>query len=73
MVVLKQRGSQAGWLCQMSGGVLARLRPDLSIGVALAPPGGNLWGSGSPGAWHARAAGATMRGWLVMTAGPRCS
>src|SRR4029079_19495251 len=25
------------------------------------------------GAWHARAAGATMRGWLVMTAGPRCS
>jgi hypothetical protein len=48
----------------MSGGVLARLRPDLSIGVALAPPGGNLWGSGGPGAWHARAAGATMRGWL---------
>jgi Tetratricopeptide repeat len=25
------------------------------------------------GAWHAPAAGATMRGWLVMTAGPRCS
>ena len=57
----------------MSGGVLARLQPDLSIGVALASPGGNLWGSGSLGAWHARAAGATMRGWLVMTAGPRCS
>jgi hypothetical protein len=30
------------------------MRPDLSIGVALGPPGGNLWGSGSPGAWHAR-------------------
>jgi hypothetical protein len=57
----------------MSGGVLARMRPDLSIGVALGPPGGNLWGSGSPGAWHARAAWATMPGWLVMTAGPRCS
>ena len=29
--------------------------------------------SSMAGAWHARAAGATMRGWLVMTAGRRCS
>ena len=29
--------------------------------------------SSMAGAWHARAAWATMRGWLVMTAGPRCS
>jgi hypothetical protein len=58
---------------QMSGGALARLRPGMSIGAALASPGGNLWGSGSPGAWRARAAGATMPGWPVMTAGPRCS
>ena len=27
---------------QMSGGVLARMRPDLSVGAALPPPGGNL-------------------------------
>jgi hypothetical protein len=27
---------------QVSGGVLARMRPDLSIGAALPPPGGNL-------------------------------
>jgi hypothetical protein len=27
---------------QMSGGVLAQMRPDLSIGVALGPPGGNV-------------------------------
>ena len=27
---------------QVSGGVHARMRPDLSIGVALGPPGGNL-------------------------------
>ena len=27
---------------QVSGGVLARMRPDLSIGVALGPPGGNV-------------------------------
>jgi hypothetical protein len=26
----------------MRGGVLARIRPDLSIGVALGPPGGNV-------------------------------
>jgi hypothetical protein len=26
---------------QMSGGVLARMRPDLGIGAALGPPGGN--------------------------------
>ena len=26
---------------QMSGGVLARMRPDLSVGAALPPPGGN--------------------------------
>ena len=25
----------------MSGGALARMRPDLSVGVALPPPGGN--------------------------------
>ncbi len=56
----------------ISGGVLARMRPDLSIGAALPPPGRQRPGSGSPGAWHVRAAGATMRGWLVMTAGPSC-
>src|SRR6185312_1581696 len=39
----------------MSGGVLARRRPDLGIG-ALAPPGGNVRGGGSPGAWHTHAA-----------------
>jgi hypothetical protein len=27
---------------QMSGGELARMRPDLSIGAALGPPGGNV-------------------------------
>ena len=27
---------------QVSGGVLARMRPDLSIGAALGPPGGNV-------------------------------
>jgi hypothetical protein len=27
---------------QMGGGVLARLRPELSVGAALPPPGGNL-------------------------------
>ena len=27
---------------QMNGGVLARMRPDLSIGVALGSPGGNV-------------------------------
>ena len=26
---------------QVSGGVLARMRPDLSVGAALPPPGGN--------------------------------
>jgi len=46
------------------------MRPDLGIG-ALAPPGGNVRGGGSPGAWHTRAAWATMPGWLVMTARPR--
>ena len=56
----------------MSGGVLARMRADLSIGAALAPAGRQRRGSGSPGAWHVRAAWATMPGWLVMTAGPRC-
>ena len=55
---------------QMSGGALARMRPDLSVGAALPPPGGNVRGGGSPGAWHTRAAWATMPGWLVMTAGP---
>jgi len=27
---------------QMSGGLLARMRPDLDIGAALGPPGGNV-------------------------------
>ena len=27
---------------QVSGGVLARMRPDLSVGAALPPPGGNV-------------------------------
>ena len=36
-----------------------------------APAGRQRRGSGSPGAWHARAAWATMPGWLVMTAGSR--
>ena len=27
---------------QMSDGVLARMRPELSVGAALPPPGGNL-------------------------------
>ena len=57
---------------QVSGGVLARMRPDLSLGSALTSPGDNLWGGGSPGAWHARVAWTTMQGWLVMTAGPKC-
>ena len=26
---------------QMSGGALARMRPELSVGAALPPPGGN--------------------------------
>jgi hypothetical protein len=37
---------------QMSGGVLARMRPDLGIGAALPPAGRQRPGSGSPGAWH---------------------
>ena len=56
---------------QMSDGALARRWPDLAIG-ALAPPGGNVRGGGSPGAWHTRAAWATIPGWLVITAGPGC-
>jgi hypothetical protein len=28
---------------QMSDGALARMRPDLSIGAALVPPGGKVW------------------------------
>ena len=27
---------------QVSGGVLARMRPELSVGAAVGPPGGNL-------------------------------
>jgi hypothetical protein len=27
---------------QVSGGALARMRPDLGVGAALPPPGGNL-------------------------------
>ena len=27
---------------QVSGGALARMRPELSVGAALPPPGGNL-------------------------------
>jgi len=57
---------------QMSGGALARMRPDLRIGAALPPAGRQRLGSGSPGAWHTRAVWATMPGWLVMTAGPSC-
>jgi hypothetical protein len=57
---------------RMSGGVLARMRSDLSVGAALPPAGRQRPGGGSPGAWHARAAWATMPGWLVMTAGPSC-
>ena len=57
---------------QVSGGVLARMRPELSVGAALPPAGRQPWGGGSPGAWHAGVAWATMPGWLVMTAGPRC-
>ena len=34
---------------QMNGGVLARMRPDLSIGAALPPAGRQRRGSGSPG------------------------
>jgi hypothetical protein len=40
----------------MSGGVLARMRPDLSVGAALAPAGRQPRDGGSPGAWHARVA-----------------
>jgi hypothetical protein len=29
---------------QMSGGALARMRPDLGVGAALPPPGGNVGG-----------------------------
>jgi len=47
---------------QVSGGVLARMRPELSVGAALPPAGRQPRGSGSPGAWHARAAWATMPG-----------
>ena len=55
---------------QVSGGVRARMRPDLSFGAALPPLGGNVGVVAGAGAWHARAAWATMPGWLVMTAGP---
>jgi hypothetical protein len=40
--------TRASQLCQeipleqMSDGALARMRPDLSIGAALPPPGGNV-------------------------------
>ena len=47
---------------QVSGGVLARMRPELSVGAALPPAGRQRRGGGSPGAWHARAAWATMPG-----------
>jgi hypothetical protein len=57
---------------QVSGGVLARMRPDVSVGAALPPAGRRRPGGGSPGAWHIRVASTTMPGWLVMTAGPRC-
>ncbi len=57
---------------QVSGGALARMRPDLSVGAALPPAGRQRRGGGSPGGWHVRVAWATMPGWLVMTAGPRC-
>ena len=38
----------------MSGGVLARVRPGLSVGAALPPAGRQRLGSGSLGAWHVR-------------------
>ncbi len=47
---------------QVSGGVLARMRPELSAGAALPPAGRQPRRSGSPGAWHARVARATMPG-----------
>jgi hypothetical protein len=53
-------------------GLPARMRPDLGIGAALPPAGWQGPGGGSPGAWHTRAAWATMPGWLVMTAGTGC-
>jgi hypothetical protein len=56
---------------QMSGGALARMRPELGVGAALPPPGGDVGAGGGPGAWQARVAWATMPGWLVMTAGLR--
>jgi hypothetical protein len=52
--------------------LLARMRPELSVGAALPPAGRQRRGGGGPGGWHARVAWATMPGWLVMTAGPRC-
>ena len=57
---------------QVSGGVLARMRPELSAGAALPPAGRQSRGGGRSGAWHIRVAWATLPGWLVMTAGPRC-
>ena len=57
---------------QMSGGVRARMRPDLSVGAALPPAGRQRRGSGSPGAWHVRVVWVTMPGWLVMIAVARC-
>ena len=68
-----REAARPGRLCQMSGGVLARLRPDPEYRRRPGPAGRQRPGSGSPGAWHARAAWATMPGWLVMTAGRRCS
>jgi hypothetical protein len=47
---------------QVSGGVLARMRPERSVAAALPPAGRQPRGGGSPGAWHARAAWATMPG-----------
>jgi hypothetical protein len=47
---------------QVSGGVLARMRPDLTVGAALPPAGRQRRGGGGPGGWHARAAWATMPG-----------
>jgi hypothetical protein len=55
----------------MSGGVLAEMRPDPGHRRRPARRAATS-GSGSPGAWHARAAWATMPGWLVMSAGPGC-
>ena len=43
--------------------------PAPTVATAAHTPNSSLMA----GAWHARAAGATMRGWLVMTAGRRCS